>query len=160
MLLAPSMQAGLSPSGPSAGRARTPCTGWRWLLSALSSHLAGLLFPALCVPAEAHIGAGQVFAAAVCFMVRVGFGGLGTIARPVATLLLVGKVQGSVQGASQEGVSFMGLRRTRSTGLNQRADGRRGRGRQGGYTPSRPRVGPPPEPLRSTSSRCPSPSPS
>lgn len=101
-----------------------PCAGWRWLLSARSSHLAGLLFTALCVPAEAHVGAGQVFAAAVRFMVRVEFGGLGTIARPVATLLLIGKVQGCVQGASQEGVSFMGLRRTRSIGLNQRADGR------------------------------------
>lgn len=128
-----------------------PCASWRWLLSVLSSHLAGLLFTALCVPAEAHVGAGQVFAAAMCFMVSVGFGGLGTIARPVATLLLVGKAQGSVQGASQEGVSFMRLRRTRSMGLNQRANGCCGPGRQGGYSPSLPRVGPPSELLRSAS---------
>lgn len=101
-----------------------------------------------------------MFAAAVRFMVRVEFGGLGTIARPVATLLLIGKVQGCVQGASQEGVSFMGLRRTRSVGLNQRADGRWGPGRRGGYSPSLPRAGPPPEPPRSTSQRCLSPSPS
>lgn len=58
-----------------------------------------------------------MFAAAMCFVVTVGFRGLGTIARPVTTLLLIGKAQGSVQGASQEGVSFMGLERTGCTGL-------------------------------------------
>lgn len=58
-----------------------------------------------------------MFAAAVSFVVRVEFGGLGTITRPVATLLLIGKVQGSVQRPGQEGISFVGLRRTRSTGL-------------------------------------------
>lgn len=75
-------------------------------------HLSRIFFAALSVLAEAHVGARRVFAAAVCFVVRVGLGGLGTITRPVATLLLIGKVQGVVQGASQEGISFMGLRRT------------------------------------------------
>lgn len=88
-----------------------------WWLSAPTSHLAGLLFTALCVPAEAHVGAGRVFAAAMRSVVTVGLRGLGTIARPVGTLLLIGKVQGGVQGAGQEGVSFMGLRRAGSTGL-------------------------------------------
>ena len=59
-----------------------------------------------------------MFAAAVSPVVRVGFRRLGTVTWPVAaTLLLVGKVQGSVQGAGQEGVAFMGLKRARSTGL-------------------------------------------
>lgn len=58
-----------------------------------------------------------MFAAAVCFVVRVEFSGLGTVTRPVTTFLLIGKVQGSVQGTGQEGISFVGLRRTRSTGL-------------------------------------------
>lgn len=58
-----------------------------------------------------------MFAAAVCSVVTVGVKGLGTIAGPVATLLLIGKVQGGVQGAGQKGISFMGLRRAGSTGL-------------------------------------------
>lgn len=58
-----------------------------------------------------------MFAAAVCFVVRVEFRGLGTVTGPVTAFLLIGKVQGSVQGASQEGISFVGLKRTRSTGL-------------------------------------------
>lgn len=53
-----------------------------------------------------------MFAAAVHFVMGVGLRGLGTIAGPVTMLLLVGKVQGIVQGASKEGISFMGLRRT------------------------------------------------
>lgn len=53
-----------------------------------------------------------MFAAPVYFVMGVGLRGPGTVARPVATLLLVGKVQGIVQGASKEGISFMGLRRT------------------------------------------------
>lgn len=110
--LAPSIRDGLRPLASSAGRGGTPHGR-----SLPFSHLAELFFTTFCVPAEAHIGAGWVFAAAVCFVVRVEFGGLGTITRPVTAFLLIGKVQGSVQGASQEGVSFMGLRRTRSTGL-------------------------------------------
>lgn len=87
--------------------------------SPVPSHLAGVvIFAAFSVPAEAHAGARQVFAAAVCPVVRVGLGRLGTVAWPVAAaLLLIGKVQGDVQGAGQEGVAFVGLRRTRSTGL-------------------------------------------
>lgn len=77
-----------------------------------SSYLAGLFLSSFSVPAEAHIGTRWVFAAAVYFVMRVGLRGFGTIARPVTTLLLVGKVQGIVQGASKEGISFMGLRRT------------------------------------------------
>lgn len=53
-----------------------------------------------------------MFAAAMSFMMRVGLRGLGAVARPVTVLLLVGKVQGIVQGASKEGIAFMGLRRT------------------------------------------------
>lgn len=58
-----------------------------------------------------------MFAAAICSVVTVGLRGLGTITGPVATLLLIGKVQGGVQGAGQQGVAFMGLRRAGSTGL-------------------------------------------
>lgn len=76
-----------------------------------SSHLAGLFLSAFSVPAEAHVGTRRVFATAMSFVMRVGLGGLGAIARPVASLLLVGKVQGIVQGASKEGIAFMGLRR-------------------------------------------------
>ena len=86
-------------------------------LSALSSHLAGLFVPTLGVPAEAHIRAGWVLAAAGCSVVGIGFRGLGAITRPVVMGLLIGKVQGSVQGAGQEGVSFVRLRRTRSAGV-------------------------------------------
>lgn len=101
-----------APLGPCGGEARTPCA-----CSPLSSHLARLFFTALRVPAEAHIGARWVFVAAMCFVVRVEFRGLGTVTRPVATFLLIGKVQGSVQGTGQEGISLVGLRRTRNTGL-------------------------------------------
>lgn len=63
-----------------------------------------------------------MFAAAVCPVVRVGLGRLGTVAWPVAAaLLLIGKVQRGIQGASQEGVAFVGLRRTRSTGFGPRS---------------------------------------
>lgn len=80
-------------------------------LLSLSSHLAGLFLSTFSVPAEAHTGTRRVLAAALDFVMTGGLWGLGTIARPVATLLLVGKVQGIVQGASKEGISFMGLRR-------------------------------------------------
>lgn len=53
-----------------------------------------------------------MFAAAMSFMMRVGLRGLGAVGKPVTALLLVGKVQGIVQGASKEGIVFMGLRRT------------------------------------------------
>lgn len=43
------------------------------------------------------------------FMMRVGLRGLGAVGKPVTALLLVGKVQGIVQGASKEGIVFMGL---------------------------------------------------
>lgn len=76
------------------------------------SYLAGFFLSTFRVPAEAHIGTRRVFAAAVYFVMRVGLRGLGAVARPVTMLLLVGKVQGIVQGASKEGISFMGLRRT------------------------------------------------
>lgn len=46
------------------------------------------------------------------FVMREGLRALGTVAGPVTALLLVGKVQGIVQGASKEGIAFMGLRRT------------------------------------------------
>ena len=117
VLRAPSVQAGLHPCGPFGGGGQDALRLTRGLLPALSTHLAGLFFTALCVPAEAHAGARQVFAAAVCSVVRGGLGGLGAVAWPVAALLLVGKVQGRVQGAGQEGVSFTGLRRARGTGL-------------------------------------------
>lgn len=144
VLSASSIQAGLHPFGRGGKD-----TLWLTEVAApLSSHLAGLFFTTLCVPAEAHIGAGQVLAAAVCFVVGIGFRGLGTIARPVATLLLIGKVQGSVQGASQEGISFMGLRRTRSQASDQGPDSCHGPGRQGSYVPSLPCRVAPPELLR------------
>lgn len=117
VLRAPSVQAGLHPCGPFGRGGQDALRLTSGLLSALSPHLAGVFFTALCVPAEAHAGAGQVFAAAVSSVVRGGLGGLGAIAWPVAALLLIGKVQGRVQGAGQEGVSFTGLRRARNTGL-------------------------------------------
>lgn len=52
-----------------------------------------------------------MLASAMDFVMTGGLRGLGTITRPITTLLLVGKVQGIVQGASKEGILFMGLRR-------------------------------------------------
>lgn len=74
-------------------------------------HLAGLLLTALRVPAEAHAGAGRVLAVAVASEAGAGLGGLGAVGRPGVALLLGGQVQRGVQGARQEGVPLLGLRR-------------------------------------------------